>query len=403
MKKILTFVIFVLFFAALFVSRAQAKEHVTGYLFWGEGCPHCAKEKEFFADVAPSYPDFSLKSFEIYNSRENAELLKKVSETLGAKVQGVPFLIIGDETITGYAEGVTSEQIIHRIRDCTDRKCPDSVAPIVAGFNSDAAGSADDDPARHDTKRPSLNIALPVFGTLNTASVSLPALTVIMGILDGFNPCAMWILFFLIGMLFDMKNRRRMWILGSVFIAASAAVYFVFMAAWLNIILFIGFLLWIRVAIGAVAIISGVLHLKEGMERRDPTCKVSNTGYRKNIFASIKTSVHQQSFILALAGIIALAFMVNLVELLCSAGLPAVYTQVLSLNKLPYWQYYLYIATYIFFFMLDDLIVFIVSMVTLKVTGITNNYSRLSRLIGGILMLTLGLLLIFKPELLLFG
>jgi hypothetical protein len=106
---------------------------------------------------------------------------------------------------------------------------------------------------------------------------------------------------------------------------------------------------------------------------------------------------------LALGGIIVLAFLVNLVELVCSAGLPAIYTQILALNNLANWQYYFYIFLYVFFFMVDDLLIFIVAMVTLKMTGLSTRYARYSHLIGGILMIIIGILLIFKPEWLMFG
>ena len=106
---------------------------------------------------------------------------------------------------------------------------------------------------------------------------------------------------------------------------------------------------------------------------------------------------------MAIAGIILLAFAVNLVELICSAGLPAVYVQILTLTELPTWQYYAYLVLYIFIFMLDDLFIFFVAMKTLQITGVTTKYVRASRLIGGIVMIVIGILLIFKPELLMFG
>ena len=162
-------------------------------------------------------------------------------------------------------------------------------------------------------------------------------------------------------------------------------------------------MVWVRIVIGAVALASGGYNLREYMRNKDGTCKVTSHENRKKVFDRLRAVAHHQQFWMALIGIVLLAFAVNLVELVCSAGLPAIYTQVLSLNDLPAWQYYGYLLLYIFFFMLDDLIVFIVSMATLHVTGITSKYSRYSHLIGGILMLVLGALLILRPELLMFG
>lgn len=243
-------------------------------------------------------------------------------------------------------------------------------------------------------------ISVPLIGDVSIKKLSLPVLTVIIGALDGFNPCAMWTLVFLIGLLLGMEDKRRMWILGITFIAASAGVYFLFMTAWLNMFLFLGFLFWIRVGIGVVALAGGAYNLKEFFTNKDNVCKVTAGERRRKIFDQIKEITHRKSFWLAFFGIIILAVAVNMVEAICSAGLPAIYTQVLALNHLPVWQYYAYLSLYIFIFMLDDLIVFLVAMTTLQITGVTTKYTRMSHLIGGIVMLLIGLALILKPELL---
>jgi hypothetical protein len=223
-----------------------------------------------------------------------------------------------------------------------------------------------------------------------------------LGALDGFNPCAMWALLFLISLLIGMENKKRMWIFGSTFIIASAFVYFLFMAAWLNLLLFIGFIFWIRVIIGLVALGGGAYNLKEYFSNPAGVCKVTGGEKRQKFFERLKNIVYRKNFYIALGGIIILAFAVNLVELICSAGLPVIFTQVLALSDLSIWQYYFYMLLYILIFMLDDLIVFFLAMATLQVTGITSKYSRISHLVGGTLMLIIGLLLIFKPELLMF-
>jgi len=246
-------------------------------------------------------------------------------------------------------------------------------------------------------------IKVPILGEVEIKKFSLPILTILLGILDGFNPCAMWTLLFLISLLLGMKNRKRMWLLGSAFIVASAAVYFLFMSAWLNLILFLGFVVWVRILIGILALLGGGYSLKDFIFNKNSGCKVVGDEKRQKTFEKIKLAVQQKSLWLSLGGIIVLAFAVNLVELICSAGLPAVYTQVLALNDMVSWQYYLYILLYIFFFMLDDLFIFFVAMVTLEMTGITTKYTRTSRLIGGLVMLAIGLMLILKPAWLMFG
>ncbi len=167
-----------------------------------------------------------------------------------------------------------------------------------------------------------------------------------------------------------------MWILGSAFILVSGAVYFLFMTAWLNVLLFFGFIFWIRILIGLVALFAGSYNLKEYCTNTAGTCTLS-VGYRRQrTMERIKEILQTRKFWWALIGIVLLAFMVNLVELICSAGFPVVYLQILSMTPLPFWQYYLYILLYIVIFMLDDMVVFVAAMITLQMLGVTTRYKR---------------------------
>ena len=410
------FVLSSLFFSFPLPSYAEENKEslnaLSAYLFHGEGCPHCAQEQEFiYNELQPKYPNLTVLEYEIYKNRKNGTLLQKVAQELNINVSGVPLLIVGDKSFVGYMAGITSQEIEEQVKHCSETKCPDSVASLAASYKPDKSNELDNsvnevDKQNEEADTPSLKekmIKLPILGEVNAMSFSLPTLTIILGVLDGFNPCAMWVLIFLISLLLGMKNRKRMWLLGLTFIIASASVYFIFMAAWLNLIIFLGFIVWVRIAIALIALLGGAYSLKDFFVNKNAACKVGDVNQKKKTFSKLTAAVHQHSIWLALGGIIALAFAVNLVELICSAGLPAVYTQILALNDIPTWKNYLYILLYVFFFMLDDLIIFFIAMTTLRATGITTKYSRISRLIGGILMLIIGLLLLFKPEWLMFG
>jgi glutaredoxin len=407
-KKILGLLVFTLIFLAQPVFAQNIP--VNAYFFYGDGCPHCAEERQYLFHVLKSeYPDLQVYEYEIYNNKNNAILLQKIAEKLNIRVDGVPFLVIGDKHFVGYANGISSQTIKQRVSECSITKCSDSIASII-GIETpeiieqipiiDKQAKNTQEPINQENKK---IIKLPLLGEVNTLSFSLPILTIIMGALDGFNPCAMWTLLFLISLLLGMKNRKRMWLLGIVFIVTSASVYFVFMSAWLNLILFLGFVVWIRMLIGILALFGGSYSIKEFIFNKNSGCKVTGNEQRQKTFEKLKLAVQQNSLLLALGGIVVLAFAVNLVELICSAGLPAIYTQVLALNKMAGWHYYLYILLYIFFFMLDDLLIFFVAMITLEMTGITTKYAKASRLIGGLVMLAIGFMLIFKPEWLMFG
>jgi hypothetical protein len=413
MKAKLGGAIIVAFFCLFLLIQPTSAEAfpVNAYFFYGDGCPHCGVEKEFLHDVLQNeYPNLTIYEYEIYNNRENALFLQNVAEQLGLRVEGVPFLIIGDESFVGWSSTITPALLREKVSDCSVIECPDVVAQI-AGIVSEIKPEPEivkpelesEEEIDPESEKDKKMITLPFLGTVDALSFSLPVLTIIVGALDGFNPCAMWVLLFLISLLLGMKNRKRMWILGITFIVASAFVYFLFMIAWLNLIIFLGFVTWIRIIIGLVALGGGAYSIKEFLFNKINGCKIAGASKKQKIFERMKAAVEKKSLWLALGGIIVLAFAVNLVELVCSAGLPAIYTQVLALNVMPSWQYYMYILLYIFFFMLDDLFVFFITMKTLQMTGITTKYTKVARLIGGTIMIAIGLMLIFRPEWLMFG
>jgi cytochrome c biogenesis protein CcdA/glutaredoxin len=385
-------------------------DEINIYFFWGEGCPHCEKEKVFLEKLEDKYPEVKVRELEVWGNPDNLKLMKDFAKELDVDVRGVPFTVVGEHYVIGWlSEEYTGKQLEEHVECALADGCQDVGAKLIAQgeVDEEVKGETVEESKEQEKKKEVVGIPekmdLPIVGEIETKDFSLPVLTVVLGVLDGFNPCAMWVLVFLISLLLGLKDRKRMWILGIVFIITSAFVYFLFMAAWLNFILFIGMVTWVRVIIGLVALIGGGYNLREYIVNKDANCKVTNTEKRQKTFAKLKAITHKKNFWLAIGGIILLAFAVNLVEAVCSAGLPAVYTQILSLNDLSTIEYYLYILLYIFFFMLDDLIVFFVAMTTLRMTGADKKYARWSNLIGGVLMLIIGLILIFKPELLMFG
>jgi glutaredoxin/uncharacterized membrane protein YidH (DUF202 family) len=413
LTKVLTILTF-LFVLLLPFSSAYAQEDtvvdndkINIYFFWGEGCPHCEKEKAFLKTFQEENADVVVRDYEVWGSRENLELMMEFAKELGVDVRGVPFTVIGEHYVIGWVSDDYSGSEIEEAVECgRSESCPDIGAEILNEEDPEVKGEEDvqeESEEKKDVVGIPEKMDLPIIGEIETKDFSLPVLTVVLGVLDGFNPCAMWTLVFLISLLLGLKDKKRMWTLGIVFIATSAFVYFLFMAAWLNFILFIGMVTWVRAIIGLVALGGGIYNLREYIVNKDANCKVTNKEKRQKVFQKLKDITHKESFLLAIGGIILLAFAVNLVEAVCSAGLPAVYTQILSLNDLSKTEYYLYILLYIFFFMLDDLIIFFVAMKTLHMTGASKKYSRFSKLVGGFLMVVIGILLIFKPELLMFG
>lgn len=381
------------------VYAEPEQKTVNLYLFHGDGCPHCADAKEFLEPYVKENPYIKFYQYEVWYNQDNLSKLKGVANELGFEASGVPLLIVGDKEWAGWSETI-KESVVNRLEQCSELGCPDSVAdnvgaPLATSTSKEdkTVGAAQDEPKAID---------LPLLGKIDPSSFSLPVLTIIFGLIDGFNPCAMWALIFIISLLIGMNDRKRMIAYGAAFIATSAVVYFLVMAAWLNLFMFVGNIALVRIAIGILALGIGAYYLYDWYRNR-PGCKVTEKEKRKATFVKLREIVKGDKFWLGLGGIIVLALVINTVEFACSAGLPALYTGILSGAELPAWQYYLYLLLYVLFFMLDDLIVFFIAIMTMKVVGIEGKYSRWMRLIGGILMLIVGLLLIFAPGVLMFG
>jgi hypothetical protein len=198
-------------------------------------------------------------------------------------------------------------------------------------------------------------------------------------------------------MLFRMEDKKKMWILGSSFLFASAAMYFLFMLSWLNITVFFGSISYIRLGIATIAIIGGIFNFRSFLNAPKDGCEVVDDDKRKKLKKKVLSIANQPVFYLAIIGIMGLAVSVNFIELLCSAGFPVIFTQILALQHLNPFQYVGYLLLYIFFFLIDDLLVFFIAMKTMSLTGFSTKYGKWSHLIGAIVMVAIGLLMIFKP------
>lgn len=423
MKKILKFLIVFAILLLLPVSAKADEKVINIHLFYGNGCPHCAAEEEFLSDYLKDRTDVKLYKYEIWYDSHNQELLSKVQKEMGTtNKNGVPFTVIGKKTIVGYADGVTDEQIKDAINYYLNNDYRDYAGEITGKVKKAEVkeDTTKDESKTEDKKENKIekaddtkdsdqtdeNVTVPVLGKINAKKVSLPILAVVLGFVDGFNPCAMWILIFLITMLFNMKDRKKMWILGLTFILTSGIVYLMFMLAWLNLATFISKIAFIRLLIAVIALVVGLINVYkyiDSLKKKDEGCDVVDKKDRKKIMEKIISITHEKKFIIALLGIMVLAASVNIIELMCSIGIPLLFTQILAMNNLSTFSYMIYMFIYIFFFLIDDIVIFVISMVTLNVTGLSTKYTKYSHLIGGIIMLIIGLLLIIKPELLMFN
>ncbi len=369
-------------------TNVSANERVVNlYYFHAEGCSTCALETVYLEKLIEEEPNLVLHKYEIAFDQENQKLSKDIGELLNQPINSTPTLIIGREMIVGFKEGSTEKTIEDAIQFVRDNNVRDVVGEML-GIVEPGQGV--------DVINENSKVSLPFFGEVDAKSISLPLLAIVLGGIDGFNPCAMWVLLLLISMLFHLEEQWKKWFLGGLFLLTTAVMYFFFMLSWLNITILFGTLIYIRWLIGGMSIGGGIFNIHR-YTQMEPGCEVVDESKRLKIRDRLKAIYSQPVFALAAVGIVVLAISVNLVELICSAGLPVLFTQILTLNDLSQTQYILYLLLYLAMFMLDDIIVFVIAMKTAELTGISTKYARNAHLIGGILMILLGLLMILKP------
>lgn len=395
MKKIIIFIITLL----SFIPNIKAEEkQLDLYLFYGDGCPHCKALEEYLDDYLKDKDNIKLHEYEIWYSEENQNLFKKVQNAMDIKANGIPYLVIGEDVVQGFIENYTEEKINGYIKYYQNKDYNDK-AGVALGLKEETLNNSTIKKDK-DTK-----YEVPILGKIDAKKVSLPLLAVVIGAVDGFNPCAMWILLFLISMLLGMHDRKKMIILGLAFIFTSGLVYLLFMLSFLNIATFINNVSILRLIISILALLFGLININSYFKslKKDTGCEVVDQTKRKKIVTRIKNIVNNNKFILSLIGIILLAASVNLIELLCSLGLPVIFTEILSLNNLNKIEKGTYILIYILFFLIDDIIIFLIAVFSSKVTAISNKYTKYSHLIGGLIMIIIGILMLVKPEWLMFN
>jgi len=349
---------------------------VTLYYFWSRYCPHCIEAKPFINKLPATYPWLTLKSYDLAGNKANKQRYLQMATELQQTPNSVPAFIFCDQMIVGYENAETSgKQLEYKLLAChADNN--DQLTQKQENFN------------------------IPGLGSMHYQDLSLPVFTLLIAALDAFNPCAFFILFFLLSLMVNQRSRLRMLVIGGTFVLCSGLMYFMFMSAWLNLFLMTEQLVLITALAGLIAIVFGGLNIKDFFYFKQGVSLSLTDSARSRLFARIRTLTQSGSWPTMIIATIVLAIAANSYELLCTAGLPMVYTRVLTLNELTNVQYYLYLAFYNAVYIIPLLFIVLLFTVTLGKKKISEKEGRILKLLSGSMMMGLGVILLFKPELL---
>jgi len=378
-------------------------------LFVRPDCKHCEDEKNFFLQLRLARDDFSVHFHDI-SQPEHYRLWQQLT-TLEHLPKVTPITLVANRVIQGFDSPQTTGSRIQQLIDQAQASKVETVnfQEFIAQGGSgkvEAAGatcSAQESEAAFCTveSEEQLLVTVPFLGVRDLKKYSLPTLSVILGFIDGFNPCAMWVLITFLVVLAQAGSRKRMWQIAGIFIFAEAIMYFFILNVWFTLWDFVGLDKIITPIVGTIAIGGGIFFLWE-WKNSDGTCQVTSIEQRAKTSQKINKLVNAEMTILTVLGIIGLALSVNVIEFACSIGIPQAFTKIVEMSHLSLFQQQLHMGIYVLFYMLDDFFIFSIALYSFEKIGLTTKYSRMSHLVGGILMMMLGLILIFKRDLLIF-
>jgi len=350
------------------------------YFYWSATCPHCQKARPVVEHMTSELPWLQLHSREVGRNTENRAEYMAMAQRFGSEARSVPAFFYCGKMLIGFdSEEGMGKQIHDELLQCHQQLLnghPPSDVQLEKGPE------------------------IPLFGNFNASEQSLPLITLVIAALDAFNPCAFFVLLFLLSLLIHTRNRRRMLFIGGVFIFFSAAIYFLFMAAWLNLFLLTGMQRLFTLAAGLVAVVLALINIKDFfLPAKGPSLSIADEK-KPGLFNRMRGLLQAENMVALTIGTITLAIAANSYELLCTSGLPMVYTRILTLESLPSSSYYLYLLLYNVIYVMPLLLILLLFTYTLGQRKLQADEGRLLKLLSGIMMIELGMGLLWAPELL---
>ncbi|WP_405231060.1 thioredoxin family protein [Lentisalinibacter salinarum] len=352
------------------------------YYFYSDSCPHCQEAKPFVAGLG-EMEWIDLRRYEVSKNRENGLLYRDIAASVGEKARSVPGFLFCGTLRTGYDKAeTTGARLLEELRAC--RADPDS-------YLAPAEEAAMPQPAEVS------GLQLPLVGTIDPSNWGLPILTAIIAGLDAFNPCAFFVLLFLLSLMVHARSRARMLLVGGTFVLFSGAIYFVFMAAWLNVFLWIGELRIVTVIAGLIAVTLAAVNIKDYFWfKSGPSLSIPDSK-KPGMYQRMRNLVAAPSVLAMLTGTAVLAIVVNSYELLCTAGLPMVYTRILTLREADSFVFYMYLLFYNVIYVIPLLAIVGLFVMKFGSRKLGESEGRLLKLMSGMMMLGLGAVMLFAP------
>jgi len=381
-------------------QASAAEQHkVVIYLFWGDGCPHCAAAKPFLNELTQHYANTELRAYEVWYVSENQDLFQKMAAAYGFEPHGVPTIFIGNQYWEGYSDQIGKE-IEAAVKNCQEEGCPDRGIGVIPGLKAAEPETQIAAPDQSVQQPLSDTIDLPVFGPVHLAAESIWISTALISFIDGVNPCSVWVLTMLLAITLHTGSRKKVGIIGLIFLTVTAGVYALFIAGLFTIFTVVNFVGWIQLVVALVALFFALVNIKDYFWYKEGISFTISDSKKPGIYQRMRKLVDASQSFWGLAGAtVVLAAGVSLVEFSCTAGFPVLWTNLLVSQKVTALTFILLLLLYLFIYQLDEMVIFFTAVYTLKSSKLEEKHGRILKLIGGMLMLTLAVVMLVKPSL----
>ncbi|MCU8004890.1 MULTISPECIES: cytochrome C biosynthesis protein [unclassified Shewanella] len=401
--------------------NAQGELKIKLYFFWSKTCPHCAEAHPFIDSLPQKYPWIELESHRVSDPGVQ-DIWQNIASKTSTEARSVPYMASCEKAIVGYSsEAVTGEFLVNRLKNCylslggklSDANLPtkgatstttsaQTDAPLFGTCGTDTGeGTCDATSLSEPVAEPEVQpVELPLVGVVTPETMSLPLLTLVLAGVDAFNPCAFFVLLFLLSIMVNAKSRSRMLLVGGIFVFFSGFIYFLFMTAWLNIFQLLGAGSdggMIILAAGCLALIAGVINIKDYFFTKGEVTLSMSAENRTSLIKRMGKLSNSSNLGALLIGSTVLAILANAYELLCTAGFPMIYTSVLSMHNLPDIERYMYLVLYNIVYVIPLAIIVIVFSATLGKRKLTEKEGQTLKLMSGVMMLGMGIALVIDP------
>jgi len=379
-----------------FGETADGAPAVQLYYFYSPTCPHCQAAKPFLDSLPERFPWIEVQRFSVKDNRINARFYYETAKALGVEALSVPGFAFCRQVLIGYDTAeTTGAELARALEACHAERVSAAAAPTGAGPGLPGTSPG----AEISAGRPAgTTVHLPIIGTIDAQALSLPVMTVMLAGVDAFNPCAFFVLLFLLSLRVHARSRARMLAVGGTFVFFSGLVYFLFMAAWLNLFLVVGGAPVVTAIAGIVAVLIGALNVKDFFWfQQGPSLSLPDQA-KPGLYHRVRGLLNAESLPTMLVGTVALALAANSYELLCTAGFPMVYTRVLTLHELSGWSYYAYLVLYNVIYVVPLAIIVLAFTFTLGARKLSEREGRVLKLLSGVMMLGLGIAMLLRPQ-----